>query len=153
MHISKHTDYALRTLMYLGLKNIDERISIREVSDFFDISHNHLMKIVQKLSAASYIDGRRGKGGGIRLAKQPKDINVGEVFRELEPKKPVVDCGTEPCRFKGNCKLERAISRAMQAFFDTLSDYTLEDVLSDRGQLIRVLVPSITVKMPKMRVR
>lgn len=139
MHISKHTDYALRTLMYLGLKDPEERCSIREISETFHISHNHLMKVVQKLSASGYVDGQRGKGGGIRLAKNPADINVGDVVREFESGKPVVDCASGPCRFEGHCKLELAVGVAMQAFFDSLTEHSLADVLINKDELVQAL--------------
>lgn len=139
MHISKHTDFALRTLMYLGVVEGDRRCSIREISDSFGISHNHLMKVVQKLSAAGWVDGQRGKGGGIRLAKAPAQINLGDVVRAFETGKPVVDCDTGPCRFKGHCQLEAAVDKALQAFFDSLGEYALADVLGNRAELEQAL--------------
>ncbi|MGB0867672.1 MAG: RrF2 family transcriptional regulator [Granulosicoccaceae bacterium] len=146
MHISKHTDFALRTLMYLGLKEGEGRCSIREISETFDISHNHLMKVVQKLSAASLVNGQRGKGGGIRLGKKPSDINIGKVVREFETGKPIVDCDTGPCRFKGHCKLEYAVDQAMSAFYNSLAEYTLADVLSNKSELEQTL--HLFVKTP-----
>ncbi len=150
MHISKHTDYALRTLMYLGLKEPDDRCSIREISESFDISHNHLMKVVQRLSACGYVDGQRGKGGGIRLAKASAEINIGAVVSEFESGKAVVDCDTGPCRFKGHCKLERAVELAMQAFFESLADYSLADVLENRAELTQTLIPFIKDKSGRL---
>lgn len=146
MHISKHTDYALRTLMYLGLKEDEDRCSIREISETFHISHNHLMKVVQKLSSAGYVDGQRGKGGGIRLAKDAADINIGNVVREFESGKPVVDCASGPCRFEGLCKLELAVDVAMQAFFNSLADHTLADVVVNKSELVQTL--HLFVKTP-----
>lgn len=138
--------------MFLALKEADERSSIKEISECFSISHNHLMKVVQRLSGCGYVDGQRGKGGGVRLAMPAEQINIGTVVREFETEKAAVDCETGPCRFHGHCGLEGAVALAMQAFFDCLNDYCLADVLSNKDDLAQALLPldkSIAAKLSK----
>ncbi len=49
MHITRYTDYSLRVLMYVALKG-EEISTIGEIAESYDISKNHLMKVVQELN-------------------------------------------------------------------------------------------------------
>ncbi len=140
MRLTLWTDYALRTLIYVGAKG--ERLStIAEIAESFDISKPHLMKVVNKLGQQGYIETVRGKGGGIRLGRPPAQIRVGAVVRDTEEELAVLGCLAEPgfCRIQGCCVLRRALREATQAFLHTLDGYTLAELLAPRGQLIRSL--------------
>lgn len=125
MQLTRHTDYALRLLIYLaGLG--EERSQIAVVAEEQDISRTHLMKIANELSRAGFIAAARGRGGGIRLARPPAQINLGEVIEAMEPSCPLVDCGA--CRLVMRCSLPGVLDEAEQAFRDVLARYTLADV-------------------------
>ena len=132
MHLTLWTDYALRTLIYLGVKG-DSLATIAEIAEGFDISKPHLMKVVNRLGAQGYIDAIRGRNGGIRLARPPAQIRVGAVVRDTEENLAVMGClsGSEPgfCRIEGCCVLRRAFREATLAFLDVLDRYTLADLL------------------------
>ena len=83
MHITQHTDYGLRLLTYLGA-NSERQVTIGEISERFDISRSHLMKVANQLVRDGFVEGIRGKGGGLRLARAPADINIGAVVRRME---------------------------------------------------------------------
>ncbi len=87
MRLTLWTDYALRTLIYVGAKGGGSRQSPRSPRAF-DISKTHLMKVVNRLGQQGYIDTVRGKGGGIRLARPPAEIGVGAVVRERKRTSP-----------------------------------------------------------------
>ena len=94
MRLTLWTDYALRTLIYVGAKG--GRLStIAEIAESFDISKTHLMKVVNRLGQQGYIETVRGKGGGIRLARSPAEIRVGAVVRETEEDLAVMGCLAE----------------------------------------------------------
>ncbi len=140
MRLTLWTDYALRTLIYIGVKG--ERLStIAEIAESFDISKPHLMKVVNKLGQQGYIETVRGKGGGIRLGRPPAQIRVGAVVRDTEEELAVLGCLAEPefCQIQGCCVLRRAMREATQAFLRTLDGYTLTELLAPRAQLIRSL--------------
>ncbi len=140
MKLTRFTDYSLRVLIYLGLKD-DNRVTIREISDAYGISRNHLMKVVSLLTRMGYLDARRGPGGGIALARPPCEIILADVIRDMEDDLNLVECFCDggTCVIKPMCKLKSALNQALVAYLDTLERYTLLDLLKPRNQLIEVL--------------
>ena len=139
MKLTRFTDYSLRVLIYLGLKD-NGRVTIREISDAYGISRNHLMKVVSLLTRMDYLDARRGPGGGIALARAPAEINVADVVRDMEDDLNLVECFCDggTCVIKPMCKLKIALDKALNAYLETLEKYTLSDLLEPRNELTRV---------------
>ncbi len=128
MQLTRHTDYALRLLIYLA--QIDgRRVQIATVAESQAISRTHLMKIANELARAGFLDATRGRGGGIRLARNPAEINLGDVIRTMEPPCPMVDCTS--CRLVRRCSLPGVLDQASSAFRAVLEKYSLADILGD----------------------
>ena len=140
MKLTRFTDYSLRVLIYLGLKD-DGRVTIREISEAYGISRNHLMKVVSLLTRMGYLDARRGPGGGIALARPPEEINVANVVRDMEDDLNLVECFCEggTCIIKPVCELKSILGQALNAYLSTLEDYTLSDLLHPKAELSQVL--------------
>jgi Rrf2 family nitric oxide-sensitive transcriptional repressor len=142
MHITRYTDYSLRVLIYLAVQG-DELATIQEISDSYDISRNHLMKVVHQLNKKGYIETVRGKKGGMRLHMAPADINIGVLVRETEQDLSIVECfsSKNACKISPVCGLKGMFNEAITAFLNTLDQYTLEDVIppAQRTQLLRLL--------------
>lgn len=135
MRLTRHTDYAIRVLLYLGAQ--PEKIcSISEIARAYGISQNHLMKVAHNLGKAGYIEGVRGRSGGVRLAKPADQINVGDVVRRTEEGFELVECGT--CVIAPACGLTGALDEALAAFMAVLDRYTLADLLNKRSKLMRL---------------
>jgi len=145
MHITKNTDYSLRTLMLLALQDGDERISIKQISQTFNISRGHLMKVVNQLSRLQLVDATRGRNGGVRLGLKLEDINIGSVVRQLEEVTRIVDCEDGPCLFRKACNLERAFQKATEAFLSELDQYTLADLVRQRTHLQRIVMHGMSL--------
>lgn len=130
MHITQHTDYALRVLIYLG-SNPDRLVTIREISERFDVSRTHLMKVVNQLIQNKFVEGIRGNGGGLRLARAANSIVVGDVVRRVECTMELVECFAEGCNciLDPNCKLKSTLANALHAFMRVLDQVTLADLL------------------------
>lgn len=126
MHLTRHSDYALRLLIHLGSIG-SGRVSIAAVAEAQAISATHLMKIANTLAHAGFIQAIRGRGGGIRLARDPAEINLGAVLDVTEPRCPMVDC--TGCRLVRHCTLPGVLDAARRAFMDVIGRYTLADVL------------------------
>ena len=140
MRLTRFTDYSLRVLIYLGLKD-DGRVTIREISDAYGISRNHLMKVVSLLTRMGYLDARRGPGGGIALARPSNEIVIADVVRDMEDDLNLVECFCDNgvCIIKPMCELKKALNKALLAYLETLERYTLLDLIKPRSQLIAVL--------------
>lgn len=141
MRLTVYTDYALRLLMYLALKD-DGLTTIEEVADSYGVSKNHLMKVTHQLGVGGYIETVRGRHGGLRLAKAAKEIGLGDVVRYTEPDFAIVMC-LEPvdadCAISPGCVLRRALERARGAFLDVLDEYTLSDLVKPKSALRAML--------------
>ena len=93
MRLTNYSDYALRSLIYLATKPEPTLLAnISDIANSYHISKSHLTKIIQQLGQLGYIDSVRGKNGGIRLAHAPKDINLGELIKKIEPDFALVEC-------------------------------------------------------------
>jgi len=141
MRLTTFSDYSLRVLIYLGLRD-NTRATIGDIATAYGISKNHLMKVVQFLGQQGYIETLRGKHGGLRLARAPEHINLGALVRATEAHTALVEC-FEPqpsaCRIEPVCALRALLTRALQAFFAVLDEHTLADVLHNRDQLAQIL--------------
>jgi Rrf2 family nitric oxide-sensitive transcriptional repressor len=141
MRLTLYTDYALRVLTYLALKG--ERLStIQEIAEAYEISSHHLTKLVTELGRAKLIETIRGRNGGMRLAREAKDINVGELVRLTEDDSLHVECftaETNTCRITPSCKLRHKLREALNAYYAVLDEVTLADLV-DRPQPLRKLL-------------
>ncbi|EBA00387.1 Rrf2 family transcriptional regulator [Marinobacter sp. ELB17] len=142
MHITRYTDYSLRVLVYLAACG-DRLVTIQDVADAYDISKNHLMKVVHQLNLKGYIETVRGKNGGMRLRRQPSSINIGALVRDTEPDLNLVECfsANNQCCITPVCSLQSMLREALQAFLATLDTYTLADVVRQpqQSQLLQLL--------------
>lgn len=140
MNLTRYTDYGLRVLIYLALLPEDELTSVDHLSETYDISRNNLNKIVHQLSKQGIVFTKKGKGGGLRLAKSPKDINLGEILVLLEANLQLVDCNKPSCRILPACKLKSVLAEATNAFINTMKQYALADLVQNDEAELKVIL-------------
>ena len=145
MQLSRFSDFSLRVLLYAALKG--DSFQIDEVSEAYAISRNHLAKIVQNLARLGYLETKQGRGGGITLAQDPASISIGALVRKTENQSALVECfdpETNTCVISGCCRLKGLLGKALEAFFITLDEHTLEDLLQgpQRQQMREILLSS-----------
>lgn len=141
MHITQHTDYALRVLIYLA-SNEHRLATIQEIAERFDISRSHLMKVVNQLIRNGFVEGVRGKGGGLRIARPAGEIMIGQVVRKMEADFILVDCfnETSSCILTEHCCLKGVFANALEAFLAVLDQVPLSQVATPaQQQLLHVL--------------
>ncbi|WP_297899702.1 Rrf2 family transcriptional regulator [Metallibacterium sp.] len=130
MRLTNFSDYALRVLMYAAAQR-ERLITIEETAQIYDISRNHLMKVVNVLTRAGYLKAVRGRAGGFTLAKRPDRIRIGAVLRLTEPDFALVECFSagNHCLIAPACRLRGVLREALAAFVAVLDRHTLDDLL------------------------
>ncbi len=152
MRLTSFTDYTLRVLIYLGAHlNEDRLATIGDIAAAYGISQNHLMKVVHHLAKQNYVETMRGNSGGMRLARAPEQINVGDVVRGAEEDLAVVECfqeGNLKCPIVPVCTLRTVLGHAMNAFLEVLDGQTLADLLRPQSKLVRMFRDASTPRQP-----
>jgi len=141
MRLTTFSDYTLRVLMYLAIHR-DRLATIPEIAEAYGISENHLMKVVHQLARARVIESVRGKGGGLRLAREPEAIRIGAIVRASEGETPIVECLSDEspgCRIAPVCKLQDVLVDAFEALYEKLDRYTLADLVAKPKPLLTAL--------------
>jgi Rrf2 family transcriptional regulator, nitric oxide-sensitive transcriptional repressor len=130
MRLTSFSDFALRLLMYAAAHE-ERLITIEEVSEVYNISRAHLMKIANTLTKAGFLKAVRGRSGGLTLAKPPRKIRVGDVVRMTEPDFALVECfaAGNQCIITRSCRLRGIMQEGLAAFNAVLDKYTLADLM------------------------
>ncbi|WP_146374080.1 RrF2 family transcriptional regulator [Symmachiella macrocystis] len=138
MRLTTHTDFALRTLMYLA--STRKRTTAAEVAQLYKISTHHMSKVVNQLARLGYVRSIRGIGGGIELAQQPEDVRLGDVVETFEGNMHLLDCvATEDvCAIQSFCKLKGVLAEAERLQLEYLNSLTLADVIPTKRQFNRI---------------
>lgn len=140
MQLTQFTDYSLRALIYIALRQ--ESCTIKDITEAYGISNNHMIKIIHNLSKLGLIHTIRGKNGGILMAADPKTINLGQLIDQLEPHFDLVPCfnpSKANCCIAPVCRLKGVLHEAQTAFKKVLIRYTLADVLHNKSELANFL--------------
>lgn len=141
MQLTTYTDYALRVLIFLAVHE-DRLVTIAEMAGAYNISKNHLMKIVHQLGQGGFIETVRGRGGGLKLGASPEHLKLGDIVRKTESHFHVVECFHEPtnqCPISPACGLAGILAEARDAFLAVLDGYSLADIVQQRSALIQLL--------------
>ncbi len=148
LHLTQFSDYGLRLAIYLGC-HPGRSVSVEEVSRAFGISRHHLVRVVQTLAEVGVVETHRGRGGGMRLAMRPSEINVGWLVRRTEPHFNLVECfdpATNTCPIAPACELKHALFRAQQSFLQVLDEYTLDRFLVRRSEITTLLERALRLR-------
>ncbi|AAN53132.1 MAG: Rrf2 family transcriptional regulator [Shewanella sp.] len=147
MQLTRYTDFGVRTLMYLAVQpDRTTLFRISEITEVFDLSPNHVSKIVHHLGKLGYLETIRGKMGGFRLGKPAGEINLGQLIRSLENSLAPIDCSKPYCRFTPACQLKGVLAQAVEAYLNVLDQYSLLDIVSNRNELL-ALLPDMSISV------
>lgn len=137
MQLNRFTDFGLRILMYLTQHERDLPVTVAEIAAQFEVPHNHLVKVANRLTKLGWVTAVRGRHGGLRLAVAPRELRLGQVLRALESHERLIDCGSPPCPLSRACGLAAALDQGLKAFYDRMDEYTLADVTGHKtGDII-----------------
>ncbi|QDU69968.1 RrF2 family transcriptional regulator [Engelhardtia mirabilis] len=142
MRITKHTDFALRVLIFLASRP-GERVSTERIAQAHGISLAHLQKVVRRLGELGFLRLVRGSGGGVELARDPEDVSIGAVVRALDDATSLVECfepATDTCVISSACRLKGSLRVAQEAFYAALDDTNLQEIVAGKvGARLREL--------------
>jgi len=135
MQLTHYTDYGLRVLIFLSMQE-EQRVTVSDISEHFDIPRNHLVKVVHRLGQLKYINTTRGKNGGMCLGQATDKIRIGDVVRHMETRLDAVDCNApSPCPIKSGCQLKSILEKASESFLSVLDQYTIADLQNNQDEL------------------
>lgn len=124
MQLTQHTDFGLRLLIVLA-RSEGGSVSLPEFSAEQKLSYHHVAKVAQALAREGFINTRRGRSGGVELARPPEDIAIGQVVRALERGMQLADCGH--CELRNDCATSPLLAEALAAFLAVLDRTTLAE--------------------------
>ncbi len=131
MRLTLHSDYALRVLLFAAVSK-QQLVSTRQIGDALGISVNHLAKVVNRLGREGFLEIRRGRNGGFRLARDPASIRVGDVLRATEPDFHLAECfdaGANSCLMTPVCGITPLFAEARDAFLHVLDRKSIADII------------------------
>lgn len=144
MQLTLYSDYSFRVMIYLALAP-ERLVTIEEIARRYAISKAHLTKVVHELGRRGFVETVRGRRGGLRLARRPETIGVGELLRATEGRLDLVECFAPDgaCVIEPACGLRHVLDEALEAFLAVLDRYTLADLVARRRTpLLRLLEAS-----------
>ncbi|WP_075292554.1 iron-responsive transcriptional regulator RirA [Pararhizobium arenae] len=137
MRLTKQTNYAIRMLMYCAAN--DGNLSrIPEIARAYGVSELFLFKILQPLNKAGLVETVRGRNGGVRLPRPADQITLFDIVKVTEDSFAMAECfeaGEIECPLVDSCGLNAALRKALNAFFEVLQQYTIDDLVKARPQI------------------
>lgn len=154
MRLAEYTDYTLRVLMYCAT-HPEQLVTIGDLAERHGVSKNHLMKVVNDLARQGVLETTRGRGGGLRLLKDPSTLRIGDIIRASETDFRLVECfdaRTNQCSLTPTCRLKELLGSALQAYFKELDNATLADIVEPatsprKGRAMPGQLPVVPVPM------
>ena len=129
--LSQTTEYALRAMSCLAYLP-DELVSTAQLADLTHVPMNYLAKVLQSLAKAELITGRRGVGGGYRLARPATEITMLDVINAINPIERIRECPLKLENHSGRlCPLHTRMDAAAKSMIEHFSSTTLHDMLSE----------------------
>ena len=141
MRLTRQTNYAIRILMYCGA-NQGNLSRIPEIASAYGLSELFLFKILQPLVEHKLVETVRGRNGGVKLGRPADQITLFDVVRVTEDNFAMAECfetDTADCPLVDSCALNEALRKALGAFFDVLSGYTIDDLVKSKPEMRSLL--------------
>ncbi|OFX09261.1 MAG: BadM/Rrf2 family transcriptional regulator [Alphaproteobacteria bacterium RIFOXYD12_FULL_60_8] len=134
MHLTKFTDNSLRVLIFLSLEP-ERKVNITEIAEKCEVPRNHLIKVVHAMANRGLLETTRGKGGGVRLGRDPAEITVGEVVRVMEGNLNIVECYEPRCPIVPMCRLRGLLNGARDEFLRALDKHTIAELVENKSAM------------------
>lgn len=139
MRLTTRTSIAMRALMFCAVHR-GEVVRKADIAAACNASLHHMAQVIHLLGRHGLLLTTRGRGGGVMLGHAPRDISVGSVVRRLESDLPFIECAhpkSNTCPLIEGCRLRGSFARALEAFYATLDEVSLDDLVRGNGALAR----------------
>ncbi len=142
MRLTTKSRYGVRLILDLAIYSKEGPVSLGDIAQRQNISKKYLEKLIRKLKAGGFVKSRRGPFGGHMLAKDPKEISVGDLVRVLEETTAITDCADNEklcgiCNRAGDCLSRWVWVEASKAMFDRLDSISIENLITDSSGLLK----------------
>ena len=132
--ITREADYAIRVLLQLARQARAGQggAASADVAEAMDIPYRFLRKLVKRMVAGGLLKSRRGKGGGLELARPAGRITLFDILEIMAPVgTQLSSCVAKPgdCRRSGTCRVHQAISTIQTSVNRQLRGITLESLV------------------------
>jgi Rrf2 family transcriptional regulator, cysteine metabolism repressor len=136
MILSTKGRYGLKAVFELSLNYGSGPVSLKKISDKYNISENYLEQLFSKLKKKGYIDTVRGAQGGYLLAKDPSELTVGMILRTLEGEMTTSDClSKEVCSRESICATRGIFEKIEKSINDVIDNITLADMYEEHKNI------------------
>jgi len=142
MRLTKQTNYAIRMLMYCAVNDGSALSRVQDIARAYSVSELFLFKILKPLVEAGLMESVRGRKGGVRLARAASEITLYQVVKITEDNFAMAECfenDEADCPLIDSCTLNAALYKALNAFFEVLQSYTIDDLLHERPHMRALL--------------
>ena len=145
--LSQTTEYALRAMSCLAYMP-EGLVSTSQLADVTKVPMNYLAKVLQSLAKANLITGRRGVGGGYRLARPPQEISLLDVINSIDPIEPITECPLKLENHSGRlCPLHSRLDQAARAMIERFEGISLHDMIAEDPDIRPLCDPKMTAQV------
>lgn len=130
--LSQTCEYALRAVACLAQRP-GEFVTASDLADATSVPSDYLSKVLQQLAGAKVVQGRRGVGGGYRLARDPDEISLYDIIDAMGVIQRLRSCPTHGDESKALCPLHATVDAAIHAAENVFRAKTLASVLADEN--------------------
>jgi len=133
--ITRKSDYAARVLLHLASLPHGSWATAQQIAERQSIPDQVIRHVVQRLAKANLLLTKRGKGGGIQIARLPAEISLKDVVEAMQGPLTLSSCASDPeaCTLTPQCPLVDVWERCERALADLLAGETLQE-LAKRGE-------------------
>ena len=133
MMVSTKGRYALTVMVDLARNSGEDYVSLADIAERENLSMKYLESIISTLNKGGLLLSLRGKNGGYKLAREPKDYNISEILLLTEGTLAPVNCIMQDgvqCDKAATCSTLPLWAGLDKAIEDYLGAITLEDIIT-----------------------
>lgn len=132
MKLSTKGRYGVKAMVELAINYGGAPVSIKTISTRQNISEYYLEQLFSPLRKANLITSIRGAQGGYVLSREPKEITVADIMKEVEGPIEISDCIDNSCCDNVDCCATRLLwSKIKNSIDDVMTSITLQDIVDD----------------------